>query len=97
MIAALYVERDGVYYDLPNVDPWDAERDARLYRGLRAQRPVNFRSDEPGVWCTPVDAWVAYDFDEGIGEALIARGVCDTREGAIAAWRATDHGCEEET
>jgi hypothetical protein len=33
MIAALYVERDGVYWDLPGVDPWDKERDARLYAG----------------------------------------------------------------
>jgi hypothetical protein len=33
VIAALYVERDGVYYGLPDVDPWDAERDARLYPG----------------------------------------------------------------
>lgn len=33
MIAALYVERGGVYYGLPDVDPWDKERDARLYAG----------------------------------------------------------------
>lgn len=33
MIAALYVQRNGVYYDLPDVDPWDEERDARLYAG----------------------------------------------------------------
>jgi hypothetical protein len=33
VIAALYVERDGVYYGLPDVDPWDEERDARLYDG----------------------------------------------------------------
>lgn len=32
-VAALYVERGGVYYGLPGVDPWDAERDARLYAG----------------------------------------------------------------
>ena len=32
-IAALYVERGGCYYDLPDVDPWDQERDARLYAG----------------------------------------------------------------
>ena len=32
-IAALYVETGGVYYGLPDVDPWDAERDARLYAG----------------------------------------------------------------
>jgi hypothetical protein len=33
MIAALYVERGGVYWDLPGVDPWDEGRDARKYAG----------------------------------------------------------------
>lgn len=33
MIAALYVETNGCYFDLPNVDPWDQRRDARLYNG----------------------------------------------------------------
>lgn len=33
MIAALYVETNGVYYGLPDVDPWDEKRDARLYDG----------------------------------------------------------------
>lgn len=33
MIAALYVETDGAYYNLPGVDPWDAKRDARKYKG----------------------------------------------------------------
>lgn len=33
MIAALYVEKNGAYYGLPDVDPWDEERDARLYAG----------------------------------------------------------------
>jgi hypothetical protein len=32
-VAALYVETGGVYYGLPDVDPWDEERDARLYEG----------------------------------------------------------------
>lgn len=32
-VAALYVERGGVYYGLDSVDPWDEERDARLYDG----------------------------------------------------------------
>jgi hypothetical protein len=32
-VAALYVERGGVYWDLPDVDPWDEARDARLYAG----------------------------------------------------------------
>lgn len=33
MIAALYVQRGGVYWDLPGVDPWGEERDARNYSG----------------------------------------------------------------
>lgn len=33
MIAALYVETGGCYFGLPNVDPWDVNRDARLYAG----------------------------------------------------------------
>lgn len=32
-IAALYVQANGCYFDLEGVDPWDVERDARLYRG----------------------------------------------------------------
>jgi hypothetical protein len=33
MIAALFVEKDGCYFGLPNVDPWDEARDAREYAG----------------------------------------------------------------
>ena len=33
MIAALYVQRGGCYFGLPDVDPWDEERDARTYAG----------------------------------------------------------------
>ncbi len=33
VVAALYVEPEGPYWNLPGVDPWDAERDARLYDG----------------------------------------------------------------
>ena len=33
MIAALYVQKGGCYYGLPDVDPWDEERDARRYAG----------------------------------------------------------------
>lgn len=32
-IAALYVEKDGAYFGLPGVDPWDEARDARRYAG----------------------------------------------------------------
>lgn len=33
MVAALYVHPGGVYFGLPDVDPWDVARDARLYTG----------------------------------------------------------------
>lgn len=36
MIGGLYVERGGVYFGLPDVDPWDEARDARLYAGPHA-------------------------------------------------------------
>lgn len=32
-VAALYVERGGPYFSMPDVDPWDLERDARTYAG----------------------------------------------------------------
>lgn len=33
MIAALFVQKNGVYFGLDGVDPWDLERDARKYAG----------------------------------------------------------------
>lgn len=33
MIAALFVQTNGVYFGLPDVDPWDEKRDARKYAG----------------------------------------------------------------
>lgn len=32
-IAALFVEKNGAYFDLPGVDPWDESRDAMKYDG----------------------------------------------------------------
>ena len=32
-IAALFVETDGSYFNLPGVDAWDQARDARKYHG----------------------------------------------------------------
>lgn len=36
MIAALFVKSGGVYFGIEGVDPWDRERDARLYAGPHA-------------------------------------------------------------
>lgn len=46
MIAALYVEPNGCYFGLPDVDPWDEARDARLYAG-----------PHPVVAHPPCDRW----------------------------------------
>ena len=32
-VAALFVARNGVYFGMPDVEPWDMEADARLYAG----------------------------------------------------------------
>lgn len=32
-VAALYVQTNGAYFNLPDVDPWDEARDARKYDG----------------------------------------------------------------
>lgn len=32
-IAALYVQRNGIYWNRPDIDAWDEQRDARLYDG----------------------------------------------------------------
>lgn len=49
MIAALFVEKGGCYYGLPDVEAWDASRDARLYRG-----------PHPVVAHPPCQRWGAY-------------------------------------
>lgn len=33
MVSALFVQSDGCYFGLDNVDPWDEQRDARKYDG----------------------------------------------------------------
>lgn len=33
MIAGLFVQKGGIYFGVPGVDPWDEERDARGYDG----------------------------------------------------------------
>ena len=49
MIAALFVATGGVYFGLPNVDPWDELRDARAYDG-----------PHPVVAHPPCDRWGRY-------------------------------------
>jgi hypothetical protein len=48
-VAALFVETNGVYFGLDDVEPWDIRRDARLYRG-----------PHPVVCHSPCQRWSRY-------------------------------------
>lgn len=63
MVAALFVERNGCYFGLPNVDPWDIERDARLYQG-----------PHPVVAHPPCERWGRYWFGSPSGRVRKKRG-----------------------
>ena len=94
MVAALYVQTGGCYYGLPDVDPWDEARDARLYDG-----------PWPVVAHPPCERWGRYWFggpsarmrralgdDDGCFEAALEAvrrfgGVLEHPEGSHA-WRA---------
>jgi hypothetical protein len=62
-IAALFVERDGAYYGIDDVDPWPVDRDARRYAGpwpVVAHPPCNNWCQLAPVnqarWGTPIGA-----------------------------------------
>lgn len=94
VIAALFVERGGCYWNLPDVDPWDIARDARTYAG-----------PHPVVAHPPCERWGRYwsggpsakvrrnlGEDDGCFEAALAAvrrhgGVLEHPEGSHA-WRA---------
>src|SRR5262245_19878588 len=60
MIAALFVETNGCYFGLPNVDPWDKQRDARTYAG-----------PYPVVAHPPCERWGRYWFG---GPTIVREG-----------------------
>lgn len=63
MISALYVETDGCYFGLPNVDPWDEARDARRYDG-----------PNPVVAHPPCQRWGRYAENHPIKGKIANRG-----------------------
>lgn len=83
-VAALYVETNGVYADLPDVELWDEARDARLYAG-----PWPVVAHPPcGRWCQLASVnqkrWGAMIGDDGVPRGK-PRETFDTAEAAILA------------
>lgn len=77
MIAALYVQADGCYAGLPDVDPWPEARDARTYAGPQMPDPPDcpwsdvrtFQKPPPGAgqaWCDQRRAWLRWRRDHGL-------------------------------
>jgi hypothetical protein len=79
VIAALFVQTNGCYYGLPDVDPWDKARDARTYAG-----------PHPVVAHPPCERWGRYA--TGGPSALVKRvkgddgGCFATALGAVRMW-----------
>lgn len=93
-IAALFVEKDGVYFGLDGVDPWGESRDARQYDG-----PVPVIAHPPCArwgryWGGAPTTWPRLKLgdDDGCFKAALASvrkwgGVLEHPEGSHA-WRA---------
>ncbi|MEW8001035.1 MAG: hypothetical protein AB2795_21040, partial [Candidatus Thiodiazotropha endolucinida] len=99
MIAALFVEKNGCYYGIDDVDPWDIERDARLYEGPHpvvahppCERWGRYWGGGPMLHGTPRQKKLGDDegcFDAAINAVRKFGGVQDHPEGSHA-WRAHD-------
>ena len=76
-VAALFVQTNGCYYGIPDVDPWDEERDARLYDG-----------PHPVVAHPPCERWGRYWF--GGPSAKVRRKLGDDGGCFAHAWEAVD-------
>ena len=99
IVSALFVQRGGCYWDLPGVDPWDEERDARLYAGPHpvvahppCERWGRYWGGGPMLHGTPMQKKLGDD--DGCFVAALAAvrrwgGVLEHPEGSHA-WRA--HG-----
>jgi hypothetical protein len=98
VIAALYVQTGGCYFGLPDVDPWDEARDARLYDGPHpvvahppCQRWGRYWAGSPFVIARTGKRFVKGDDDGCFAAALGAvrnfGGILEHPE-ASAAWTA---------
>jgi hypothetical protein len=77
IIAALFVQTDGVYFNQPHVDPWDKLRDARTYTGpwaVVAHPPCHLWVNLAAVNYKRyghVPAWYPGGSDDGMFEAAL--------------------------
>lgn len=97
-VAALYVETGGCYFGLPGVDPWDQQRDARLYAGPHpvvahppCQRWGKFWAGQP-LWIKRTGQRKVRGADDGCFASALASarrwgGVIEHPEGSHA-WAA---------
>lgn len=96
VIAALFVETGGAYFDLPDVDPWDVRRDARLYAGPHrvvahppCERWGRYWHGGPSATVRRVKGDDGGCFASALASVRRWGGVLEHPEGS-AAWRAFD-------
>jgi hypothetical protein len=92
-VAALFVETRGCYFGLPDVDPWDKERDARLYAGPHAvvahppcERWGRYWGGAPTTWPRKVLGDDGGCFEAALNSVRRWGGVLEHPEGSHA-WR----------
>lgn len=88
IVAALFVETNGCYFGLEDVDPWDVHRDARLYPGpwpVVAHPPC----ERWGRWAGPQIGQDGGYFAAALSAVRRWGGVIEHPE-ASAAWRFFD-------
>ena len=94
MIAALYVAKNGCYFGLPDVDPWDEQRDARAYPGPHrvvahppCERWGRYWGGAPATWPRLVKGDDRGCFAAALASVRRWGGVLEHPEGSHA-WRA---------
>lgn len=95
-VAALYVQPDGCYANLPGVDPWPEERDARRYAGPYpvvahppCQRWGRYWGGAPATWPRLKKGDDGGCFAAALASVRKFGGVLEHPEGSHA-WRAFD-------
>lgn len=102
-LAALYVQTGGIYYGLPNVEPWDEKADARLYDGPHpvvahppCARWCQLASVNEARWGTPIGkdggTFTRRSRRSGVGVAFLSTPPTASR-GTATNFRSLDEEC----